>query len=189
MSEWWADESAHELRTQIKIHSYHPQIAVFIKEEEMELHPNHELSQLLAEHPLFRSLSDDDRAELAALMPEHHYASGSEIFREGDPGGELYILGAGAVEVQKQRSHGSGRVVIARFDRGGVIGEMSLVDQMPRSASVLAVQPTRAWILSQEGFNEILQLKPRLAVELLRGLATLLSQRLRNTSGWFADVF
>ena len=91
--------------------------------------------------------------------------------------------------MQKQRSHGSGRVVIARFDRGGVIGEMSLVDKMSRSATVLAVQPTRAWLLSQDGFDEILNNKLTLAVPLLKGLATLLSQRLRNTSGWFADVF
>jgi len=155
----------------------------------MELHPNVELLQLLAEHPLFRELKETDRAELASMMIEHHYTAGAELFREGDPGGELYIIGGGAVEVQKQRSHGSGRVVIARFDRGGVLGEMSLMDRMPRSASVLAVQPTRAWLLSQEGFEEILNNKPQLAVQVLKGLSTLLSQRLRNTSGWFADVF
>ena len=155
----------------------------------MDLQPNMELLQLLAEHPLFRELKEKDRAELAALMIERHYDAGMEIFREGDPGGELYIIGGGSVEVQKQRSHGSGRVVIARFDRGGVIGEMSLVDKMSRSATVLAVQPTRAWLLSQDGFDEILNNKLTLAVPLLKGLATLLSQRLRNTSGWFADVF
>jgi len=155
----------------------------------MELHPNQELLQLLAEHPLFRELIDEDRAELASMMQERRFDANSEIFREGDPGGELFIIGGGVVEVQKQRSHGSGRVVIARFDRGGVIGEMSLVDRMPRSASVLSVQPTRAWVLSQEAFDEVLFSKQRLAIQLLRGLSTLLSQRLRNTSGWFADVF
>jgi len=158
-------------------------------EARMELHPNQELLQLLAEHPLFRELIDEDRAELASMMQERRFDANSEIFREGDPGGELFIIGGGVVEVQKQRSHGSGRVVIARFDRGGVIGEMSLVDRMPRSASVLSVQPTRAWVLSQEAFDEVLFSKQRLAIQLLRGLSTLLSQRLRNTSGWFADVF
>lgn len=155
----------------------------------MEVRPNQELLQLLLEHPLFREVRDADRAELAAMMLERRYDAGAEIFREGDPGGELLILGGGSVEVQKQRSHGSGRVVIARFDRGGVIGEMSLVDKMPRSATVLAVQPTRAWVLSEEAFEEILSTKPALAIQVLKGLGTLLSQRLRNTSGWFADVF
>lgn len=155
----------------------------------MDLQPNLELLQLLKEHPLFRDLNDNDRAELAAMMVEKKYEANAEIFREGDPGGELYIIGGGSVEVQKQRSHGSGRVVIARFDRGGVIGEMSLVDKMPRSASIIAIQPTRAWILHQESFEEMLIGKPTLAIQVLKGLAMLLSQRLRNTSGWFADVF
>ncbi|MBM3329306.1 MAG: cyclic nucleotide-binding domain-containing protein [Calditrichaeota bacterium] len=155
----------------------------------MDIHPNQELLQLLADHPLFRELEMVEREDLAAMMTEKRYDSDSEIFREGDPGGELMILGAGSVEVQKQRSHGSGRVVIARFDRGGVIGEMSLVDRMPRSASVISVQPTRAWVMPQALFDEILLTRPALGVKLLKGLSSLLSQRLRNTSGWFADVF
>ncbi len=155
----------------------------------MVVSPNQELLQLLTEHPLFGDMKEADRAELAAMMVECHYDAGAELFQEGDPGGELFLLGGGSVEVQKQRSHGSGRVVIARFDRGGVIGEMSLVDHLSRSATVIAVQPTRAWVLSQEAFTEILNSKPSLAIQVLHSLATLLSQRLRNTSGWFADVF
>lgn len=155
----------------------------------MVVQPNQELAQLLAEHPLFRDISESDCAELTSMMVERHYDAGAEIFREGDPGGELFLIGGGSVEVQKQRSHGSGKVVIARFDRGGVIGEMSLIDKMSRSASVVAVQPTRCWLLSQEAFEEILKSKPGLAVNVLKGLASLLSHRLRNTSGWFADVF
>lgn len=155
----------------------------------MVVTPNQELVQLLAEHPLFREMNESDRVELASMMVERSYDAGTEIFREGDPGGELFLLAGGSVEIQKQRSHGTGRVVIARFDRGGVIGEMSLVDRMSRSASVVSVQPTRAWVLSLEVFEEILNTKQSLGVQVLKGLATLLSQRLRNTSGWFADVF
>lgn len=155
----------------------------------MVVSTNQELLQILAEHPLFHDMGEADRTEIAAMMVERQYAAGAEIFREGDPGGELFLIGGGSIEVQKQRSHGSGRVVIARFERGGVIGEMSLVDHMSRSATVIAVQPTRAWVLSQEVFDDVLVSKPGLAVQILKGLASLLSQRLRNTSGWFADVF
>lgn len=155
----------------------------------MEIHPNQELQSLLADHPLFRELTTNERLELSAMMLEKKFDSGSEIFREGDPGGELLIIGGGSVEVQKQRSHGSGRVVIARFDRGGVIGEMSLVDKMPRSASVISIQPTRAWVMTQSMFDEVLTTRPDLGVKMLKGISSLLSQRLRNTSGWFADVF
>lgn len=155
----------------------------------MEISSNQELVGLLADHPLFQDLTEEERRELAAMMKEREYPGGVEIFREGDPGGDLYLLASGSVEVQKQRSHGSGRVVIARFDRGGLIGEMSLVDRLPRSASVVTVQPVRAWVLSQEAFQEILDGRSQLSIKLLLSIAKVLSQRLRNTSGWFADVF
>jgi len=134
-------------------HSLIDSVTPYNREIAMVLSTNQELLQILAEHPLFQDMKEVDRAELAGMMVERQYPAGAEIFREGDPGGELFLIGGGSIEVQKQRSHGSGRVVIARFERGGVIGEMSLVDRMSRSATVIAVQPTRAWILSQEVFD------------------------------------
>jgi CRP-like cAMP-binding protein len=155
----------------------------------MELKINQELTDLLGTIPMFRELEESERAELAARMELRNYDSGKELFREGDPGGQLLILFSGSVEVQKSRSHGAGRIVIARFDRGGVLGEMSLIDGMPRSATVVASKPTKVYSLTQEGLEELTQDNPRLTVKFLKGVAMLLSLRLRNTSGWFADVF
>lgn len=155
----------------------------------MELHPNQEIIELLKEIDMFSELNDPERSDLAALFDSKTYESGKELFQEDDPGGMMYIIAEGTVEVQKRRSHGTGRVVIARFDRGGVIGEMSLIDGMPRSATVIAVQTTRSYVLSQETFDEMIANNQDLAVKILKGLAKLLSLRLRNTSGWFADVF
>jgi CRP-like cAMP-binding protein len=155
----------------------------------MELKINQELTDLLGTIPMFRELEESERAELAVRMELKSYDSGKELFREGDPGGQLLIIFSGSVEVQKSRSHGAGRIVIARFDRGGVLGEMSLIDGMPRSATVVASKPTKIYSLSQEGLEELTQDNPRLAVKFLKGVAMLLSLRLRNTSGWFADVF
>lgn len=155
----------------------------------MNLKINQELIGLLGEVSIFQDFEESERADLALLMKLEQYDSGKEIFREGDPGGQMFLVASGSVEVQKQRSHGAGRIVIARFERGGVIGEMSLIDRMPRSASVIAVQPTHAYIMTQEALDELIEVKPQLAIKFLKGLSVLLSLRLRNTSGWFADVF
>ncbi|NQT34668.1 cyclic nucleotide-binding domain-containing protein [bacterium] len=155
----------------------------------MKLQINRELIELLSENPMFRELNKDELTEIAARMDIENYDSGQEVFREGDPGGKFYILAQGSIEIQKSRSHGAGRIVIARFDRGGVIGEMSLFDGMPRSATVITVQPTKTYVLSQDGLNELIENNPQLAIKFLKGVAMLLSLRLRNTSGWFADVF
>jgi len=155
----------------------------------MELKPNKELIELLADIDMFTEMNESEISEFASLLVVQKYDAGKTLFHEGDPGGCMYILVDGTVEVQKKRSHGTGNVVIARFDRGGVIGEMSLVDGLTRSATVVAIQSTRAFILDSNTFEDMLQNRQVIAIKLLKGLSRLLSLRLRNTSGWFADVF
>lgn len=155
----------------------------------MEKHTDKKTIELLKEIDMLQDFSDTELEELASILEVINYDSGKELFREGDPGGKMYILAEGTVEIQKRRSHGTGRVVISRFDRGGIIGEMSLIDRMPRSATVIAVQPSKLYVLSQEAFDAMISDNQGLAIKLLKGLAVLLSLRLRNTSGWFADVF
>ncbi|MBT3232913.1 MAG: cyclic nucleotide-binding domain-containing protein [Calditrichaeota bacterium] len=155
----------------------------------MEIQPNKEVVKLLAETKIFLRLKEEELAELATMLIQKKYVAGEELFREGDPGGNMFIIASGSVEVQKLRSHGSGRVVIARFERAGVIGEMSLVDHMPRSATVVAMTPTVVYEFSKTAFKEMLGSQKDLSIDVLKGLAHLLAMRLRNTSGWFADVF
>ncbi len=155
----------------------------------MEIQPNKDLIELLKEIEMFKEFSEEDFSDFASMMQAEKYDSGKDIFKEGDPGGKMLIIASGMVEVQKQRSHGAGRVVIARFERTGVIGEMSLIDKLPRSATVIAVQPTNVFSFSRELFEEMLSTHKDLSIRFLTGLTSLLSIRLRNTSGWFADVF
>ena len=155
----------------------------------MELQVNKELLELLNEVAIFRELDENEKSEIAVKMQVVQFDAGKEIFREGDPGGQLLIIASGSIEVQKSRSHGAGRIVIARFERGGVLGEMSLFDGMPRSATIVTTQATKVYVLSQEGLDELIDNNPRLAITILKGMAMLMSLRLRNTSGWFADVF
>jgi len=155
----------------------------------MKVKLNRELIELMRNIPMFQELSEEELANIAIMLDEVKYETDDEIFREGDPGGKLYIIADGSVEIQKSRSHGVGRIVIARFERGGVIGEMSLVDGMTRSASVIAVQRTKVYVLTHNSFDKITENTPHIAVKMLRGMTALLSLRLRNTSGWFADVF
>ncbi len=145
--------------------------------------------ELLAGIKLFANMSNDELSVIASLLEIQKSEASKEIFQEGDPGGKMLIIGNGTVEVQKNRSHGSGRVVIARFESGGVIGEMSLIDGMPRSASAVAIQPTTYYFLSKTSMETLFESHKDIAIKLLSDLAKLISLRLRNTSGWFADVF
>lgn len=86
------------------------------------------------------------------------FKPGEVIFEEGSRGRELCIIEAGVVGVYKET--GEGQIELARIPKGGVIGEMSLLDNLPRSATVKAIETTRALMINQQVFLAITQKLP-----------------------------
>ncbi len=93
-----------------------------------------EQERLLAGVDLFSSLSPEMRREIAQSAPLSAYGSGEAIVRQGEPGQSMFVVCAGAVSVVIE----PGRQEVARIERGGYFGEMSLLTGEPRSATVLA---------------------------------------------------
>ena len=144
---------------------------------------------VLSKIKLFENMNREELEVIANLLETKNIKASKEIFKEGDSGGKMIVIGTGTVEIQKNRSHGSGRVVIARFESGGLIGEMSLIDGMPRSATAVAITPTTYYCLSKDSLDKLFVSHTDISIKFLSDLAKLISLRLRNTSGWFADVF
>ncbi len=93
--------------------------------------------EFLRNVPLFADLPEDDLRELCNGVKEVHLAPGEELFSEGSPGDKAYVLQEGAVEIVKE-SAGREVLVAVRSDPGEVIGEMALLEEMPRTATVRA---------------------------------------------------
>jgi len=110
------------------------------------------------------------------------FAKGQKIIEEGEPGDELFVLFRGTVEVSK-----SG-MTIANLHAGGHFGEMGLVDQAPRSATVVAVEETNAISVDRESLLRLMRKDPLIAVKLLWSFVQVLSERLRNTNDALADL-
>lgn len=127
----------------------------------------------LARIPLFEHLSYREQNELLALARTRTYPAGAVIVREGEPGGDLFIVLEGEVSIEQ---HG---LPIATVGVGGHIGEMGLVDAGPRSASVRAQTPIRAMVITRDDALGLMQREPTLAVKLLWAFVQVLSQRLR----------
>ncbi len=102
------------------------------------------------------------------------FKPGEVIIRENTPGNNAYIIQSGKVEVSK--NFGNQRVVFTILDKGSIFGEMCLVDNMPRSATVTALEETTVTILSQVNFKQSLKQNP--AVETIFKVIT---NRLRET--------
>jgi CRP-like cAMP-binding protein len=117
---------------------------------------------------------EDRTEETIYMITSRRYESGEVILREGDTGETAYIIDHGQVEVTKQLD---GRAVhLAYIGAGDVFGEMSMIDDRPRSATITAVEPTVVREVHREGFYDGLQSHPEVALNLLK----VLFERLRE---------
>jgi CRP/FNR family cyclic AMP-dependent transcriptional regulator len=119
--------------------------------------------------PLFEHLADDELARMAEVTRQRKYPKGSVILFEDDPGDALYVVVAGQVKVVLIGEDGR-EVILATLADGDFFGEMSLIDDQPRSAHVIAMEASNLLVLRRDDFQRCLEETPRIAVGLLRAL-------------------
>ncbi|MFA6010814.1 MAG: cyclic nucleotide-binding domain-containing protein [Desulfobacteraceae bacterium] len=135
---------------------------------------------------LFDELSPIELSLTADYMNFFDLEQGKTLFKEGDIGDYICFVVEGAVDVLKMSGSGK-RAVIATLTRGSTIGEMSIIDNISRSATVRARKDSTLVILSRKGFNAILESHPKIGIKILKGVARLLSLNMRRTSSHLAD--
>ena len=129
---------------------------------------------VLRKAPLWSSLSERDLKVMARSFRELKYKSGDVIVRKGDQGVAFYCIAEGGVEV---RSDGQ---VLAKLGPGEYFGEMSLLDGQPRTADVVALEPSRCLVLSAWSFKAIVSGHPKVALKLLQESVRRLSMNART---------
>jgi uncharacterized membrane protein len=131
---------------------------------------------MIAEVPIFALLDDTERAALAQMMDCRHFKAGTIIFEYGDPGGEIFILCSGVVEVFVVNQEGE-KIIIAENQRGDVVGELSFLDGGHRTATAFAREETQALTMNRERLLGFIDRHPHAAIDLL----TVVGRRLRAT--------
>jgi CRP/FNR family transcriptional regulator, cyclic AMP receptor protein len=137
--------------------------------------------------PLFDSFNVDELSVLARHMSYVHLRRGEYLFVEGDKGNFMGFVVRGVLEVLKKSETGE-NIIIARLTKGSSIGEMALIDKSPRSATVIAKQPTTMVTLTDKGFEILTEKSPALGVKVIQKVARLLSLNMRRTSSRLADL-
>ena len=145
-----------------------------------------EISSLLEETKWADSLSAKEIETLARYLHICSAEAGAIVVKEGRREAYLCLIVKGQVSIIKEGT-GNAPKRIGSAGAGRIVGEMSLVDGEPRSASVVADEPTTLVILTAEGFSRVSSEVPRLAVKILLKISKLISQRLRQTSGALVD--
>ncbi len=129
------------------------------------------LTNQLKNIPLFHDLPDRDLNDLARKVTERSYAAGEALVRKGETGDALFLIVDGAVKIVSENAQGE-ELVLNQCGPGETIGEMSLLDQSPRSASVVALSATRVLELDRAAFTEIINQQPELSLLLIRSISS-----------------
>ena len=126
--------------------------------------------RFLANVPLFRGLKQRQLQALNKRFVSRSYDVGDEIVTQGRGGAGLFILLSGAAEAVRIRRDGT-RVVVNTFGPTDFFGELALLDDEPRTASVISREDTECLVLSQWEFFGALREDPDMAIEVLQELA------------------
>jgi CRP-like cAMP-binding protein len=121
--------------------------------------------------PLFRGLTDRSFEAIANLASETDYGAGDDLVRQGTPGHEFIIIVTGRARVERDGKQ------IRELGPGDFLGEISLVDGSPRTATVTAIDPIHAVTIQRDGFIDLIDRIPVFRLEVLNAL----TQRIRAT--------
>jgi CRP-like cAMP-binding protein len=126
--------------------------------------------------PLFSSLSDDNLTSLARSVRKRHAQLGDVLCREGERGDEMYVILSGAVTLHKQAD---GRPTeLGRLESGAHFGEMALIGEAPRSATIVAVTDVDFLAIDRDTLMSVISAFPSVALQILRGY----NERLADTT-------
>jgi CRP-like cAMP-binding protein len=121
--------------------------------------------ELIRSVPLFSNCSKRELAEIASMADELDFPEGKTLIKEGERGREFLVLVEGTVEVSRK-----GRT-LAPLGRADSIGEIALVLDVPRTATVTTTSPVRALVLTNQSFRSLLEGSPQIQLKIIRSLA------------------
>ena len=147
-----------------------------------ELHETESRMEALRRIPLFRHLTYKEQTAILSIASSRSFEPEEEIVEEGDVGDELFVVVKGRVSVEKDGME------IAELTTGGHFGEMGLIDNAPRSATVRALEPTRVVVIGRGDLMGLMKRESVLAVKLLWSFVQVLSDRLRATNSELSEV-
>jgi CRP/FNR family cyclic AMP-dependent transcriptional regulator len=125
---------------------------------------------MLKDVAIFQGLTDDDLGYLTERAATRTYPKGAIIVNEGDEGASLFLIQSGSVKAYLSDDKGK-EVILSTQGPGEYFGELALFDEAPRSASVAALEPCKAMIVSKTQLRAAIMERPQIAMALLLGLA------------------
>jgi CRP/FNR family transcriptional regulator, cyclic AMP receptor protein len=132
--------------------------------------------EALKRAPLFEGLSKKELTQLARVSEDMELPEGATLTTEGELGHEFFVIIEGETQVKRK-----GRKIGTR-GAGDFIGEIALIDQVPRTATVTAKTPLRVFVLTSKDFHHLLEENPNVQRKVMRALARRVAEASRDPS-------
>ena len=158
-----------------------------VQRDENHITAMNRILHILTEIPFFEEFSQAELHYFAGALNLQSIPKDTVLFQKDSVGDYLFFIVEGMVEVFIESSD-MRQIIIANFGRGSCVGEMSIIDDYPRSAKVVVKKKADILILSRSRFEAICKENPTIGIKFLRGIARNLSTRLRLANGRFADL-
>lgn|GEM_PF-186297 len=136
---------------------------------------------LIAKVPLFEEFDEIELDLVSKIMLREELKAGHSIFEEGDVGDRMYVIVNGSVDIVKSSEKGPGQVLVT-LKPGDYFGEMSLIDDAPRSASALAAEDSLIFSIKKKDLSLLLDREPSVAAKVYKFFVHTLNERLRQTN-------
>lgn len=143
---------------------------------------DHEAAEVLGATQIFSALDRPALLSLAAVSRQRTYGRGQYLWYQGDPGEHLVVVGKGLVKVVLASERGD-EVVLVTLGPHEIVGELAILDGSPRSASVVAVEPTTVLMLPRAAVLEVMAAHPAVLDAVLRLLGQLVRRLTEQTGG------
>ena len=145
-----------------------------------------ELCQMLESAQIFNDFSRSEIQTMTGFARAYAVDKGATIFKEGHKGSFMCIVIDGRVDIFKESdTHENKRITTIR--PGKTMGEMSILDELPYSATAIATEDTKVVLITKLNFDNMNEKHPELGLRIMRKIAKLLSLRLRQTTGILLD--
>lgn len=131
--------------------------------------------------PLFKDLGPSELANMAPLFFEKVYTKNATLFVEGMTGEILYVIRKGAVNITK-KGKGTEEIVLATLKEGEFLGEMSLIDNRPRTATARVAEDSTLLVMTKKAFTTLLEKHPDVAQKILLVFLRIANDRLRKAN-------
>jgi CRP-like cAMP-binding protein len=129
-----------------------------------------EIAKFLTKVPLFKELRGRQLESLALTMVPHDYEAGQDIVTQGESGVGLFVIASGEAEVVHVRMDGT-KAVVNVLGETDYFGELALLTEGPRTASVIATQPVQCLVLTRWNFLATLKGDAEMAISILEEMA------------------